>query len=318
MLNNMSKLGSITIDDDDSGSIKTFPLPRNLLYRSLTLRFSGTITVGTADATAAPDDAVQRYLRNIEVVGAGKEVIKSFSGRMAYLLGQIDYKTPPQRSAAAVSTGAQTFEVDIPINFATVGTRNPADTYLDSRRFPSLDLRITCGDEQTDILTKDTTTTLTLSSTQIEIFARQASQGTGAFGFAKEHTRQRTISADNTAEQVLLSVGNPYKRIAIMTTDAGVRQSDIVNNIKLKSGVAVFADVTDEFLQGQNKLDYQQATMPDGFYVLDLCTDGLKSESLRTKNMSQLELELNVSVGTGTTIVEVVPMEVIMPRRKAA
>jgi len=300
----------------DAGTLKPFPLPRNLLYRSLTLRLSGDIVVGTAAGTANPQDAVQNFLRTIEIVGAGKEVIKSISGRMAFLLSQYDYRTAPQRSAPALTVGTNAFEVDIPINFAVINSRNPADTYLDSRVFPSLDLRVTLG-ALDDLITPAGTTTLAFSGVKIEIFARQASQGKGPFGYAKEHTRVVTISADNSAEQVLMAVGNPYRRIALMSTDAKVRQSDIINNIKLKSGVGVFADITDEFLQGQNKLDNQIETVEDGFYILDLITDGMKSESLRTKGMSQLEMELNVTKGSGTTLIEVCPMEMIMPAKKA-
>ncbi len=40
----------------------------------------------------------------------------------------------------------------------------------------------------------------------------------------------------------------------------------------------------------------------------------MKSEALRTRNMSQLDLEMDVTVGGGTTLIEIVPMELLFPR----
>jgi hypothetical protein len=308
MRNYQSKYKEVTFTAP--GETQIVELPRTALIRSLIVKLSGTLNVTVADATLS-HEGVKNLAAKLEVVGNGKEQIKNYRGANCFDLAKVDYGTVPPSTEITVTVAGTpaNFEIYYPINFGDVGSYRVTDTYLDARQFSSLDLRIVLG-SVADLLTIGGAT-LAWSNLKAEVYVRSATRGEGNFGIAKESTIRSVVSASNTSFQIPLTVGNRIRRLFVKTLDGGDPQNDIINNLILRSGTNVFADAPWEYYRAQNKLDYEIETLDDGVIVVDMCTDGRKMEALPTEGFNQLDLELDVTVGAGTTIVEVIPMELL-------
>ncbi|MBR9706072.1 hypothetical protein GOV14_03495 [Candidatus Pacearchaeota archaeon] len=291
------------------GETQVIGLPRTALIRSMLIEITGTVTIATADATSLSDEGIKNILAKIEVVGNGREQIKNYRGANCFDLANYDYGTVPLKTEPGLTQAAHTFSVLYPINFAVVDSFRTTDTYLDARVFSSLDLRLTLGSTADIFVVGSATFAYTNLIAKVHI--RSATKGEGNFGVAKESTIRKSISASNTSEQIQLTVGNMVRRLFIKTMDAGDPQNDIINNVILKSGTNTFVDAPWEYFRSQNKLDAKIPTLPDGCIIVDLITDGRKMESLPTEGMNDLDLELDITKGAGTTIVEVIPMELL-------
>jgi len=289
---------------------QSIQLPRNMLLRSILIKISGTVDITVADE-ALVDEAPHSFLTNIELVGNGKEVIKSYSGINAYLLSKYDYGTPPEEtnSIATVAGTPDSFEFFIPVNLADIGSKNKADTYLRTSDYSSLELRLTLG-AATDMFTS-TGGTFAFSALKAEITVREADGLEGNLGIAKEHTTQAELTATSSAFQIPLNVGNRIRRLFIKATDAGDPQNDIINNIKVFSGANVFVDEPGWSVRQKNKMDYGLENLEDGVYIVDFITDGHKTEALPTIGMNNLFVEFDATIGGGTTFIQVIPMELL-------
>ena len=116
----------------------------------------------------------------------------------------------------------------------------------------------------------------------------------------------------------------------INTTDAGVDQGDIINEIRLQSGSVVFYTMDATMLQkisvqrlglqrGFNGLTYDDMRLSndndfDGWYNVDLVTDGFLSEAIDTLGFSEFTMELDVTLGAGATNLNVYPSTLIPVR----
>ncbi len=284
-------------------------LPQTALLRGVLLRVSGIVTLSIADATSLASRAPHSFVESIDVVGNGKEVIKSFSGANLKCLNDYDFGTPLEYTAPGLTQAAHPFSVYYFINFADVASKKKADTYLRTEDYNSVELRVKLGGDL-DMFVMGSSVAV-WSALKVEVVLREATGLQGPLTINKEHTTTKEITSSSNSFRVELNTGNRIRRIFIIATDDGDPQNDIINNIKIHSGSHVFVDEPGWSTRQKNKVDYKLVALEDGVYMVDFITDGHKTESLPTLGMNNLFLECDVTVGGGTTFLEVIPMELI-------
>lgn len=304
-------LGTVTCVNN---TMTSMDLPRRYLYQNLELVLEGSIVVGVADGTAIPDLAPASLIKNIKITANGKDVIKNISGQNLHLVDYFKYNTQPHLTAPAVGVGTHAFKAVLMIDFAEIFNKIAIDTMFNSSGLATLQLEITWG-TYADLVTPDTTTTLAWGTTPyIRVNSIEAFGGLDKpLLLNTEYVIQKQVTATADKFQIDLAVGNFYRYLLLKATDAGVRENDIINNIKLQSGQEVFVNLNDIDLHYYNKAKYNLETMPAGVYIIDLSRYGSMQDLLNASGMSDLKLELDVTVGTGDTFVDVVCAEYISP-----
>ncbi len=295
-------------------------LARGFHYRELALRLSGTLTVTAGNNTQANTQRGDEWgvVSRIEIVANGVDVIHSIDGNALWWLNYFLYGRSPLVTSAIGGGGAHpSFDSVLVLPFWSPNSVRPLDTALDSSELSSLEVRVTWGDH-TSINSAATAfgTAPSLDITSLESFGVS-----GPFSQRRLFTIEKEITATNSRFQVQLPVGKMFRAFLINTTDAGVDQGDILNNLKLISGTTVFADVScaDDVLQQWTKMRGGLQADPTprsnnsamaGWYYLDLVTDGFMGESIDTLGFSEMIAEMDVTVGGGTTKVVMYPTEI--------
>ena len=298
-----------------SNETQSFDLPRNYAYAQLDFRLAGTLTIGTAAGTALLNRNPLGLIKKISIIADGKDTIKSITGADAYELNIIDKKVSPELTATGLTTAAHAFDAYFTIDFALdKHAKNRLDTLLQSSRLATFQIEVQWGTD-TDMVTKDSGTTLALSSTSLEISAIEVIGFAQDKGFLlnKEYIIDTTVSASSSELQIDLPVGNSFRRLVIIASDAGVREDDIINNLTLKSGTEIFINIDGSMLQARNAMKNEQSAHISGVYVIDLAQYGSLNDILDVSRASSLELVLDVTKGSGTTKIKVIPQEIVVP-----
>ena len=312
MLISRRKLPDVNYSENNSVSID---LPRIYPYHALNCRLTGTVTVGTADATAVVDRAPFGLIKKITIIANGKDVIKSLSGKDLATLAKINHRTAPQLTAPGVSVGAQTFVAEFPIDFARYHSKQPLDTLLMSANLSTLQLVVDWG-TGSDILTPDTTTTLVFSSTKLSIHSVETVPNLDGLKplLNKEYPIEQEVTATSSEFQIDLPVGNSFSMLTFIATDAGVRQNDIINKITIKSGQEIFFSMDANEIRQENKQDFEIETLDDGIYVVNFTKYGSLADVLPVQKANELLAVLDVTIGSGTTLIRTLTQEIITPR----
>lgn len=306
-------------------------LKRGMVIRHLMLRLTGRPTLTNANNTAANTQRGSGWgvVKRIDIVANGSDVIRSISGEALWWYNYLmTGNRPPITSTIGDATTANpTIDMALILPFWMPNALRSMDTALDTRQLSDLKIEVTWG-TYTDVNSAATAWT---SNPTLEVYALESFNVAGPFSQTRFYTIEKTITASNSNEQIKLPVGPMYRGFMIHTTDAGVDDGDIINNIQLKSGTTVFQDIeysiardemviTQKLLRdvdgGYGTIKYQPSTSSDlnGWYWLELVTDGYMSEAIDTLGFSEFELELDVTIGGGATKIEVFPLQVIPVR----
>lgn len=327
------EIGTITYA---AGQTRTLALPRNYAYRSLNIKFACQMDRALGATVGAPKDSCPAQLiSRIEVRANGRDTIKSLDFETLHRLTQIRHGTRPMLSFAGFGGfGEKTDEAMVvcaQLDFAMPRAVREIDTLLDSAALATLELIVTFaapGDVMTDAF--DGTCTVdsgTLYVAAVECVGIPA--GT-RFMIHKEYQIQSQVNAATTSHQIQLPVSNMYRAIVLKTHSDGVQVDTILNNIQIKSGTEVFKNRLAPFLQADNRVLYgleiaeQDGSAAavdhyflehnlEGYYVLEFCPDGRLTECLDTSRLSSLELLLDVNNPGTIDMIDVYPIELIMP-----
>ena len=291
-------------------------LPRNYQYHQLGLRLKGIVTVGTAAATAILQDSPFSLVERIEVVVNGKDTIKSYSGRDLKALMQINSHTLSEVTQPGKTVAAHSFNAYMVVDFAMPNAKVELDTLANSAIMSTFQLRVVWAAE-TALLTPAATTTLAVSACTLAVSSIESigSAPESVFMTNKEYIIEKEVTSTTSSFQIDLPADNTYRRLVLISTDAGVRESDIINSITLKSGTDVFVQIDAPSLIDSNKLDFELEAVSTGVYVIDLSKYGSMRDILDMSQRTSFELVLDVAVGAGTTKIRVIPQQVVVPSK---
>lgn len=322
------------------GGQETVDISRGLVLRELYLHLTGQPTVTLGNNTQANTLRGDEWacVSLIELIANGSTVIRSITGLQLYMLNYFMYGTPP-KVTATIGDGATanpSFDSVLILPMWMFNCIRPLDTALDTSKLSDLKLRITWAN-YTAINASATGWT---TAPQIEVSSLESSGIGGDFALQTVYAINHTITADDPKYQVILPTGEMYRAFMINTTDTGVDEGDIMNQLKIKSGNTVFYDQKDELIRQTDgwvrrgihrsfdgaaaaSAVYDDVMRSDqhnlaGWYFIDLVTDGRLTEAIDTVGFSEFLLELDLSVGTGATILSIIPIRVRPVRKTAA
>ena len=331
----------------------TEELGRGMVYRNLILRLKAQPTLTAANNLS--DDVARGdgwgVVKLIEILANNNQVIRSLSGNQLWWLNYFMFGTVPPVTPnlgnydGAAGTANPAIDVCLVLPFWMFRSVRPLDTALDSRKLSDLKIRVTWG--SFDDIHSDASA-WTVEPT-LDVHSLESANIKGPFSLQTVYSMSKTITADDSKFQVFLPVGDVYRGFLIKSTDAGVDEGDILNNVKIKSGTTIFYDAPGKVIQHfdgwmlpglphpignlqntsgtgplegtalsvYNKLQRSDSSSQDGWYFIDLVTDGYLSDAIDTLGFSEFYLELDVSVGSGTTKLDILPIQITPVRGKS-
>lgn len=312
--NRLRKIGQILYAQNQPRSLD---MPRKDLYRFLILRLTGILNIATLGAPTNRLNSPFNLIKRIELIADGKDTIKSLSGpallmKNFYLFGRYGNRTIP-----TWATGAMTFYGTLVLPFAQPKAVREADTFFDSGRLSTLELKITWGSMADIFATAPTTYTETSGVIDVHL-AETINLGKPLnLSIYKETTLEKQMTASATEFQVLLPVGNIFRGFLIETEVNGDPKQAVINDMQFRSGTTVFyrgeyASLQEGFL---TTLGIQDKTLP-GYHYVEFCPEGRLVDALNASNLSMLEFIANTTLdGAGVNYIRIYPDELILPRR---
>jgi hypothetical protein len=318
----------------ESNSKVSERLSRGMVYRELYIRLKGAATTTAGNNTKANTARGDEWgvIKRIDIIANNTDVIRSISGNELWWLNYFFFGKIPFITAALGdgATANPPFDSTLILPFWMPRSLRPMDTALDARELSDLKIEITWG-AYTDVNSAATAWT---TEPVVEVHSLESFNVKGPFSQWRIYTIEKEITATNAQFQVQLPVGPMYRGFMFATTDAGVDDADIINNMKIKSGTTIYADIPQDILfqadairrgdprswdstaEGYDSLRRGTPNGLGGWLFYDHVTDGYLTEAIDTLGFSEFELELDVTVGAGTTKLYVSPLQVIPVRGK--
>jgi len=298
-----------------SGQKSYLDLPRDYWYRQLFLNLTGTLTIGTANATALRLESPLSLIKRIDVVLNGKDVIKSLPFYALYQKTKQIHKTAPGFTAPGLTQAAHAFAAGAVIDFGLWDGVSKVDTMLKAKGASTLQLGIDWETTANGLVVPDTTTTTAISNCNLHVLTNEAYNvdDKAVFPVNREYSLNMPINATGTY-QLKLPTGNMYWGLLVRAVENGALSNAVVNKLTVKSGTEVFRYFSNQAaLRESMKTERSIETLSTGYYWIPFTRDGLLSECLDARLMSELVLEADVTFGTGTSL-EVFPQEIVVPR----
>lgn len=302
----------------------TEKLSRGTLLRELYLRLNGTLTVTTANNTAANTEAGDAWasVQRVEVIGNGTDVLFSCTGYELKGINHILYGVGSQYDFAN-STDNPTIESTLVVPFWMPRAVRPLDTALDTGKLSDLEIAITWG-SHTSINANSTAL-----NARIDVYGLESFGVTGDFATKRQFRIDTNPTATNTDYEIALPVGPMYRGILVRVRKSNeVDNSDHsqVSNLKVVSGSTVFFDMPTKLI---SQMQHQRLAIPyntflarsvdvseHAWYWLDFATDGRLTECIDTLGFSEFKLVANVASVTGGTFITAIPLQVYPIRKK--
>lgn len=328
-----------------SGAIVSFDLPRDNVLKEIVLTLEHAASTGVGGALTAPFDRQPwTNIKRIELIADGKDTLKSYDGGTLVDINQFDYDDYPATQnialGASLIDGTAAFPLwhALVMSFASVGMERPQDTWLDTRKLSSLELRVTFGTGLAEMFTTVTAPTtfdryfLTPWGHEILDISRESTFSVNqefmtstAFPTTTATDRQFRLNVGNAYREILLSTVDSNARAAVdrlgriiltengifnrRTVDAGMLKAwnTLRNQLQVGQGVggAVAASPTVLTTQGKN------AGGRVGLYNLPLAEDGRVESLLDTRGYSDLSLFLSWDGANTTDLIRILSRLII-------
>jgi len=297
----------------------TLEIPNTNFVKEIILNLVGACTVGTAAWTAMGTESPANILRKVEITWGG-ETIKSYSGGALYRLSCFDkFHNITRTQPVTAGTGAKTFECPLFPTFMSPHAVRPVDTILpafqDNRK---LYLKVTWGDGS-ELGVKDTTTTVTMGTTYVDVVVRYASipeWDNQAFSIFRELESEVAIPATTANFAVDLMVGAGIYRAFMLQTyssDLHTIATGIMNAMSLRSSTSIYHRtlIPEKVLRAINYGGVNFAPAA-GNYLVELCDEGRLAQGIASGLLNELQFILDVTV-SGAPILHYTSREIVPP-----
>lgn len=295
----------------EANTTRSISLPRDRLIKDIWLKLHCVATVAGASAGAVLEDAVERLVQEVSVVGDGVTTLFRMDGRALRVKNTIELGCPPLNTdPTAATNGTYNVYLLLWIPFGNNMGIRAADTFLLAPAYRTLELRIKWGDP-TDMFDAafNGTCTIPLSS-GITPVIEETTEPTPVFLRIQDFT-EKIITASQSDFEVDLPVGAKlFQDLMIRTLDADLRDDAILNYINLETGDSYFhlQNIPAAQLQYMNEAQFHLEAVESGYYYLYLLEDfgefrfdGRINSALQTFDVNTFKEKLDVTVGAGTT-----------------
>jgi len=289
-------------------------IPKDYWYRQIICYLSGSVAIGTAAATALRLESPLSLIKNVDLVLNGKDVIKSMPCNAFYHWTKVRHGVAPSFTAPGLTVATHTFAAGFAIDLGLADGRSKVDTMLKAKGASTLQLGVDWQTSTLGLVTPDTTTTVAISGCKLHLISNEAFNVDDkiVFPINREYSLNMPINASGVY-QLKLPTGNMMYALLIKTVDNGALSDSVINKITVKSGTEVFRYYSSaKALKETLKIDRGIETLSTGYYLIHFTRDGLMSEALDARLMSDLIIEFDVTYGTNSAI-EVYPQEIVVP-----
>lgn len=301
------------------------PMPLGTTVAKYVIRFTGTLAVGVAAATAVLEDSPYGYIRSVDAILNGSSPLKGGVDARGFLfVNRLQYGTPPQSTPPGTAVGSYNVVAEFNLDFAQVDLIPPLDAsfWLDTRILSRLELVYLFGigtsaaNAANDFVTSSATSTTTLTSPLIVVYAEEVADA-GGFLSRMQLTRQRAAIVSTGFNDIQLpALGVAYRGIAIHTTSGNATEFDATSDDTILTDTSLIADNVVRHIdtapyravRADNKTLYSLETMPAGWEFLDFARSKNLKDLIYTARTRQLILRLNVGNVPANTIVQVYPL----------
>lgn len=324
-----------TVDYSANNQV-TREITKGGLIRDIKLRLTmqPTATAGQNVAANVMRGGPWGVIRRLEIVLNGSEQTLSLPGWvLPYLATHWSQRAPwLDETLGDGSTVNPSLVADLTIPFLQPFAVRPMDTVLDARALRTLEIKVTWGDH-TNVLSAATGFT---TAPSLDVVASRATpvpaeiKDSTVFMEWRRTSIEDTIAATATQRRLNLSRGFVYRGLFLVTTDGGVIQGDILNELTIKSGATTYFRELSSTLRESTRERYgidarnvsavysRGENSFAGVYWWDHVYDGRLTESIDTLRFSEFFLEMDVTVGAGATLLHIFPHQLIPARAVAA
>lgn len=315
------KLGTLTYSAFDQ--TRTIDIDRLHGLRFIDLHADFQVDGVTATTTGALlGGAPFHFLTDITLKGNGKDAVYNGTGYGAYLQNFFDYGVAPSSTLPAVGdldTANAVFNFATRLDLALPYNRVPIDTALITTLFAVLQLSVSIGSVEDEIVDASNTGTWTFDTGTIDVYVGEIINFDATrFGriIAKHYYIEAQPTGNSSAYDIILPTGNAYRSMLIeaVTAVSGINPTPantIVNNIIVKAGSQNFLDVEDDAARRIPAMERRIAEQT-GAYFLDFSRDGLIAEALDASVTNNLKLTLDVTNQSGNRLrvhcIELIPV----------
>lgn len=296
-------LGTITLAAARTDSFELKVQPN--LIRKLILKLAVNFTTTGGDAI---QDNPMSFLTNIQIKTPEGITLKDFSATNIFHKTTYERGTPGTLSAQSGTLAGATYDVSasilIPFEWLTAALREL--TNLNSNKFTKLVLFVTA----TTALLGLCDTNCTFNSGSIIVVSQERVPETVA-----DQTTQRPLNVENSDQRTVVGATSNFDfdipsdtqigKIFIKATDNGVRDNDLITNVKIVDGTDVYGDIPFIELRDDNKDQFVLESLIDGIAIYDFDPDGDLTDMLDCRTLNSPKLRLTVTGPTGISNVQV-------------
>lgn len=293
----------------EANTIRSIKLPRDRLIKRIKLLFYAEVVVaGGAASGTIVEDAVQRLIQSIEVIGDGVVTLFRLTGRLMYYKNSFESGCPPYvLQPTTGDEGSEYIGIILDLWFAdNIGIR-PPDTNLNSPAFKTLVLRINWGDPDGMYEgTYDRGATIS-NAYGIRPILVETTKPAPIFLRLQDYI-EKEVTATTREFVIEIPCGNRvYQALVVQTLDTQCKQSDIVNFTDIITGESFKHYQEIPFVQKQHfdEIDFHNEAIIAGYNYHYLLEDGRIPSGVHTFDVNSAKMRFDVTVGAGTTLVQV-------------
>lgn len=313
-----------------SGNTVSVELPRSFLYKAISCRLSGTISMTAAGTGVDAFEPPLGLISKIELIADGRKVLFSLAGRDAYRMTHFMRGFEPERifpDSAAIQAGTG-ISAHFILDNQAVRFQSPVDSFFDPRPYEKIELRVTWG-TIADVIDGGTGTVN--AGTQLDVIVEQTTEGSDLILFNRLLTFDENIIAAASTNFIINVPRSGLLAGILFRTDTNLGPADtVISNYSIKSDNnflhvdRLLANSLKAFNAAEYQLDVWNNTgiagtgfanlvttpqvgkwgkSPLGYAYLDLTEDGLISSALNTLDLNVLQLILDVNAPATTRLI---------------
>lgn len=299
-----------------ASTVQTIDIPRDYLLKRLTLHLRGEIVVAVDDMASISQYHPAELIQRIEVIADGRETLKSYGGWNNMLLYKNRYGVFPYRLQAGVAQGTQPFRQDYCIDFGLPLSVVPADTYLNTRAFSTLQLRITWGNVDAICTEGESSGTTVLQNVNLLVTSEETTEpNIDRFGINKEFEISRIVPATMPNFEIPIPVGNVYSDFMINTHSNALKVDALISHLDLYSSGNVYHLKYLDWLADKSRAESDQKSINfDGYGLyIEMKEDGLISSALNVGDVADCRFSFDVTATGDTDIIYINCCELVLP-----
>lgn len=290
-----TKEGSVTYSASNQ---KRLELNRNYHIQKYSCKLSVTHTNASA---SFKNEALLALINSIQIVANGDETIKSVPASKFHISSIMANGRKGLQNIVTTDGAGKESYVWFDIYFAIPNTFRPVDTIFNTAVYSTLNMLVNWGSDSS------IGSGVTVTSAELEVYSHALVNYSRNAGEKIKHYKEthlnKNVAVTSTDLTVELPVKQLYRSIGIASVIDGVRATNIVNKITLKSGTTVIVQLDAEEIKADNYLAYEVNSSADldGIYIIDFLSRGKMSDLLDTiSQYNTLELVFDVTKQSGT------------------